>query len=118
MQADAIGELQKADTLGKHRSTNTIASLGHAYAIAGQRSKAQQMLADLDAREKQEPVSRYQYALIFTGLGDKDRSLALLEEAFRERSTLLTYLKMDARFDPLRSDPRFAELLRRIGLPP
>ena len=115
--AEAIAELEKADALSKHGSVNTLASLGHAYAIAGQQSKARQILAELDTRSKQEPISSYQFALIFTGLGEKDRAFASLEKAFRERSTLLTYLKMDARFDPLRPDPRFADLLRQIGLP-
>ncbi len=118
MSTEAIAELEKADALSKHSSVNTLASLGHAYAIAGQRSKAQQILSELDTRSKQKPISRYQFALIFTGLGEKDRAFAALEMAFRERSTLLTYLKMDARFDPLRPDSRFADLLHRMGLPP
>ena len=117
MPAEAIAEMEKADALSKHGSTNTIASLGHAYAVAGQEAKARQILKELDIRSKSEPISNYQYALIFAGLGQKDRAFAALEKAFRERSTLLTYLKMDARFDSLRSDPRYAELVRRMGLP-
>ena len=58
-------------------------------------------------------TSAFQVALVNVGLGDKDAAFAVLEEAYRERSTLLTYLKMDPRFDPLRSDPRFQDLLRR-----
>jgi predicted DNA-binding transcriptional regulator YafY len=96
---------------------NTLASLGHAYAVAGQKSKAREIATDLETRSKQEPVSSYQFALVFAGLGEKDRAFAALEKAFRERSTLLTYLKMDARFDSLRPDPRFADLLRRMELP-
>ena len=118
MPEEAIAELEKADALSKHGSINTIASLGHAYAIAGQKSKAQQILSEMEARTKQEPISSYQFALIFAGLGEKDKAFAALEKAFRERSTLLTYVKMDARFDPLRSDPRFADLLRRMNLQP
>jgi hypothetical protein len=117
MQAEAIAELEKADALAKHGSTNTLASLGHAYATAGQKTKVQQILKELDLRSKHEPISSYQYALVFTGSGEKDKAFAALEKAYRGRSTLLTYLKMDPRFDPLRSDPRFADLLRRIGLP-
>src|SRR5579864_902459 len=117
MPAEAIAELEKADALSKDGSVNTLASLGHAYAIAGQQSKAKQILSELNTRSKQKPISSYQFALIFTGLGEKDRAFDALEKAFRERSTLLTYLKMDDRFDPLRPDPRFADLLRRIGLP-
>jgi tetratricopeptide (TPR) repeat protein len=118
MLAEAIAELEKADALGKHGSTNTIASLGHAYAIAGQRSKAEQILSQMKiVRSKQEPISSYQFALVFAGLGEKDQALAALEKAFREKSTLLTYVNMDARFDPLRHDPRFTDLLHRMGLP-
>jgi serine/threonine protein kinase/Tfp pilus assembly protein PilF len=117
MSPEAIAELEKADAIGKHRSTNTLASLGHAYAIAGQKSKAQQILSELEARSKREPISSYQFALVFAGLGDKDQALAALKKAFQQKSTLLTYVKMDARFDPLGPDPRFADLLRRIGLP-
>ncbi len=118
MQAEAIGELERADAISKHRSTNTIASLGHAYAMAGQKAKAQKILEELQGSAKQENISSYQFALVSAGLGEKGRAFEALEKAFRERSTLLTYLKMDPRFDPLRSDPRFQDLLRRIGLPP
>jgi hypothetical protein len=74
----------------QHGDTNAIASLGHAYAIAGQKSKAQQILSEMDVRAKQESISSYQFALIFAGLGEKDRAFAALEKAFREKSTLLT----------------------------
>jgi eukaryotic-like serine/threonine-protein kinase len=117
MLAEAITELEKADSLGKHGSTNTIASLGHAYAIAGQKSKAEKILSEMEVRSKQEPISSYQFALVLAGLGKKDEALVALEKAFREKSTLLTYVKMDARFDPLRHDPRFIDLLHRMGLP-
>ena len=117
MLQEAVAEMENADLLNKHGSTNTIASLGHAYATAGKRSKAQHILLELDTRSKQEPVSSYQFALVQAGLGDKDRVFAALEKALRERSTLLTYLKMDPRFDSVRSDPRYADVLRRIGLP-
>ncbi len=112
MSPEAIAELEKADAIGKHRSTNTLASLGHAYAIAGQKSKAQQILSEMEDRSKQEPISSYQFALVFAGLGDKDQALAALEKAFQQKSTLLTYVKMDARFDPLPPPP-----LRRPAAP-
>jgi serine/threonine protein kinase/tetratricopeptide (TPR) repeat protein len=116
MITEAIAEMEKADEIAKHGSTNTIASLGHAYGVAGQRAKAQQALLALKSHAKDEPVSGYQFALVFTGLGEKDQAIAALETAFRERSTLLAYLRMDPRFDPLRQDARLGELQRRMGL--
>ncbi|PYT95567.1 MAG: hypothetical protein DMG38_26775 [Acidobacteria bacterium] len=62
-------------------------------------------------------VSSCQVALVYLGLRQNDRAMKHLEHAFQEHSTLLVYLKMDPRFDPLRSDSRFQDLLRRIGLP-
>jgi hypothetical protein len=71
----------------------------------------------LKDRSKTKYVSSYQFAVIYLGLGQNERAIAALEEAYRERSTLVGYLKMDPRFDVLRSDPRFQDLLRRIHLP-
>jgi len=112
----AIMEFETSAKLSE-RSTNVIASLGHAYGIGGRRREAGVILGELEERAKQTNVSGYQIALVFAGLGDKDRSLEALEKAFREHSTLLTYLKMDPRFDPLRSKPRLRDLMRRVGLP-
>jgi hypothetical protein len=60
-------------------------------------------------------VPSYQIALVYAGLNDKDKAFESLESAFEERSTLLTYLKMDPRFDSLRGDPRFKAMLRRLN---
>jgi hypothetical protein len=73
-------------------------------------------LDELNTLGKQSAVSPYQLALVYAGLGEKEHAFESLEKAKVERSTLLTYLKMDPRFDSLRSDPRFQDLLRRMGL--
>jgi TolB-like protein/Flp pilus assembly protein TadD len=113
---EAVTQLQKAiDIAG--RGANGIASLGHAYGLAGRRDEALKMLLELEERAKRSYVSSYQIALVYLGLHRNDEAMKQLENAYQERSTLLTYLKMDPRFDPLRSDPRFEDLLRRIGLP-
>src|SRR2546423_2457338 len=114
MPAAAVAEMEKAAALSS--GLNTKASLAHAYAIAGQKEKAQKILAELEGREKKESISAYQFALIYLGLGEKEKALAALEKAFQERSTLLPYSKMDPRFDPIRSDARFIDIQRRIGL--
>lgn len=113
---DAVAQLQKAIDLSG-RGVNGIASLGHAFGLAGRRNDAQKILAELQERSKTRYVSAYQLAVVYLGLQRTDEAMDQLENAYQERSTLLTYLKMDPRIDPLRSDPRFKDLLRRIGLP-
>ena len=113
---EAIAQFQKTiESSG--RGANTIASLGHVFGLAARPVEAQKILLELKERSKQRYVSSYQFALVELGVGRTDQAIRELEAAFEERSTLLTYLKMDPRFDPLRSDPRFQDLLRRIGLP-
>jgi len=94
-----------------------VAALGHAYAVAGNRREAEKILQTLSDRAKESYVSPFDVALIYAALGEKDKAFALLDKAVAERSTFLVYSKWEPRLDPLRSDPRFQELLRRIGLP-
>jgi tetratricopeptide (TPR) repeat protein len=115
MPAEAVAQLEKAAALSP--DPNTMASLAHAYGVSGQKEKAQKILGQLESQAKKESISGYQFALIYVGLGEKEKGLAALERAFHERSTLLTYSKMDPRFDPIRSDARFIDIQRRIGLP-
>jgi len=113
---EAIAQFQKTiESSG--RGSNTIASLGHAFGLAGHLSEARKILLELKERSKKHYVSSYQVALVELGLGHKGKAVRELQTAFQERSTLVTYLKMDPRFDPLRSDPRFQDLLRRMNLP-
>jgi len=87
------------------------------HARLGERSQALRILDELKGASKQKYVSAYSFAVIYLGLGEKDQAFAWLEKAYEERSFLLPYLKVDPIWDPLRSDPRFADLLRRMGLP-
>ncbi len=112
---EALAEFEAAASVERN-DVNIITSLAHAYALAGQKDRAGNFIQELQAHAKQEYVSGYHFAVVYLGLGEKDAALASLEEAFRDRSTLLIYLKMDPRFDSLRSDSRFIDLLRRIGL--
>ncbi len=111
----AIAEFQKGIELGQ--DPWILAGLGHAYAVSGNGEGAEKTLGDLEMMAKEHFVSPYFVALVYSGLGDRDRAFKCLEKAYNERSDWLTYLKVDPPFDGLRSDPRFQDLLRRIGLP-
>ena len=113
---DAIAAFQRAVVLmpGVSRAT---AWLGHAYAVAGQTSRARQTLAELQTLSARMPASAYDIALIHAALGEHDLALASLEQAYRERAFQLVELKVDPRFDSLRGDAKFVELLRRTGVP-
>jgi len=84
--------------------------------VTGNKRGVLKILDELKILAKQSDLSPYQLAVVYVGLGEKDRAFELLEKAKVERSTLLTYLKMDPRFDSLRSDPRFHDLLGGTGL--
>jgi TolB-like protein/Flp pilus assembly protein TadD len=112
---EALAQFEKGIELSG-RGANGIASLAHAYGLAGQDAETKKILVELKDRSKSKYVSSYQFAVIYLGLGQNERAIVALEDAYRERSTLLGYLKMDPRFDPLRSDRRFQDLLSRIHL--
>jgi len=92
------------------------AVLGHVYGLAGQRSKALRILEELTAISKQRHVSPVDFAIIYAGLGDIDATFRWLENAYQTRATRVHELK-SMYFDSLRSDPRYAGLARRVGLP-
>jgi hypothetical protein len=75
------------------------------------------VLGELQSQARQKYVSPYFIALIYTGLGDKAQALAWLEKAYDQRHPYLILIKVEPVFDSLRSDPRFAELIRKVGLP-
>jgi TolB-like protein/DNA-binding winged helix-turn-helix (wHTH) protein/Tfp pilus assembly protein PilF len=94
-----------------------MAGLAHMYAVSGRKTEARNILAELQRLSEYEYVPATDIALIYAGLGEKDQSFAWLDKAFEEHSFTLSNVKVEPRFAPLRSDPRFADLLRRIGLP-
>jgi eukaryotic-like serine/threonine-protein kinase len=93
------------------------AALAQTFAVAGKRKKAIQILDDLTILAKQKYVAPYFFAGIHIGLGGDDRAMEYLEKAYEEHSHWLIYLHIDPSMDGLRSNPRFQELLQRIGLP-
>src|SRR6185437_8683034 len=111
----AIPELERANALGP---TPLLAcDLGYAYAAAGKTGKAKDILEVLMQKAQSAYVPPYLIAAIHGALGDKDDAFKLLERAYRERDSHITYLPLDPEMDPLRSDPRFAPLLRRLNIP-
>jgi serine/threonine-protein kinase len=95
-------------------SLNRRSSLGHAYAVAGNTARARIVLDTLRAAAAGSYVPAYYFALVHTGLGERDQALRYLERAYQERSTVLAYLLIDPRLAPLRGDARFLALARRL----
>jgi TolB-like protein/DNA-binding winged helix-turn-helix (wHTH) protein/Flp pilus assembly protein TadD len=117
MYKQAIETFQKGMSQSE-RLPQLIASLGHAYALAGERDNANKALAELREMSKQHYVSPYWTAVIYASLGDKEQTFTWLEKAYQDRASLLIWLKVEPQFDSLHDDPRFKDLLRRIGLQP
>ncbi|HEV2763614.1 MAG TPA: tetratricopeptide repeat protein, partial [Pyrinomonadaceae bacterium] len=91
--------------------------LGHAYGVAGRRAEALKILEEMERRVERREVSSFHIATLSTGLGDKDKAFAYLERALRERSNWMVLMKTGPRLAPLRSDPRFEDILRRMNFP-
>jgi len=117
MFGESIVEFSKTTTLARHL-TYVKAALGYTYALSGQRNYAQNVLDQLKELSKQRYVSSSDVAIIYVGLSEKDQAFAWLQKAYQERSWHMVLLKVDPRLDNLRSDARFKDLLRRVGLPP
>ena len=111
---DAIVEFQRALQIEKNVAENS-AMLAHAYALSGKNGEAERILQQL--RSSATYVPPYNIAIVYAGLGDKDQAFASLERAYADRSFYMTWLKCDPQLDSLRSDPRFADLIRRVGFP-
>jgi eukaryotic-like serine/threonine-protein kinase len=114
---EATAEFHKATQL-EDTITEPLAALGRAYALSGNRMEAMKVIEELRQRAKRVHVSPYDVAIIYAGLGQKDKALEWLEKAYEGRSWYLCSLSVDPKLDGLRSDPRFQDLMRRIGFPP
>jgi DNA-binding winged helix-turn-helix (wHTH) protein/TolB-like protein/Tfp pilus assembly protein PilF len=116
MYREAIADFQKGVKLSG--SPLMLALLGHAYAAAGEKTNAQNVLKDLMDVQERRYVSPYTIAAIYAGLGDKDQAFKWLEKAFEQGDIWLMNLKVDPVFKRLRSDPRYPDLLVRTRLRP
>ena len=112
---EAIAEFKQALAFSPD-SKIRMAALGHAYAVAGQKGEARKILKELRESSRKEYLSPYYVGLVHAGLNDKDQAFEHLERAYQDRSTVMVFLKLDPRFDSLRSDARFDSLLKRLRL--
>lgn len=112
---EGIYEIQRGISI-LDPSPGLLATLAYAYGVLGEKQEAEKILQELLEQSKRQYVSPYSFALIHIGLDDKDRAFEYLEQAFDRREDGLVSLKVNPRFDPLRDDPRFDQLLKRIGL--
>jgi TolB-like protein/Tfp pilus assembly protein PilF len=118
MYDKAIAEFKKAAPLqGGGESSFSTSGLGHVYGVSGKKAETRAVLDELKLLSRHEYVPAPHIALVYAGLGEKDQAFAWLEEGYKERSFQMQALKLEPRWDSLRSDPRFANLLRRVGLP-
>ena len=119
MFEEAILTFQKVVNLTGGVGWGYQPTIGYAYAVSGQRKNALNVLEEYKRLRaaKQRYVSPYKIAAIYAGLGETDQAIEWLEKAYEERSILLLYLNIETLWDPLRSDPRFKNLLRRMNFP-
>jgi TolB-like protein/Tfp pilus assembly protein PilF len=111
---EAIAEYQKARA--QNDDPIVLAFLGHAYANSGKHDEALKLLDQLKEMSKQRYVGEYNFAVLYAALGQRDQAFQWLEKAYQDRASHLNWIKVDPMLDNLRSDPRFADLVRRVGL--
>jgi TolB-like protein/Flp pilus assembly protein TadD len=111
---EAIPVLEKA--LGPDRNPMVMGVLVRAYAHAGRRSEALHLVDELKRRQQKSYVAAAPFVNAYLGLGDNEQALAWLERAYEEQSNMLQLIKVHPYLDPLRSDPRFVDLVHRVGL--
>lgn len=97
--------------------TRMLASLGCSYGLAGRKAEAQGIMGELQQRARVGYVPAFAFATVHLGLGNRDDFFEWLEKAFAERSFWLVYLNVDIKYDPVRSDPRFQEVIGRMKFP-
>jgi tetratricopeptide (TPR) repeat protein len=119
MHEEAIAEVNEANALGLRGGQGGLGGLALSYALAGKKDEARKILDQLkDQQSKGTQVSPFGFALAYMGLGDKDQAFEWFNKTLDENPYRLSFIKVNPRFDSLRSDRRFADLLRRLKLTP
>ena len=113
---EALAAAEKSIELS-NRSNAALALLGHVYAKSGRRSDAESVIKELEERYANRAADGRDLAVVYAGLDEKDKAFAWLEKAFQYHSFFLAALKLEPLLEPLRNDPRWDDLSRRIGLP-
>jgi len=117
MYGESIAGFKEWATLkGGSEWSFSMAGLGHVYAVSGQKGEARSVLDELKQLSGEQYVPSSSIALVYVGLGEKDQAFAWLEKGYEERSFQMQCLTVEPRWDSLRLDPRFADLVRRVGL--
>lgn len=113
---EAVAEFQKAIEVSG-RASIPLANLGYCYAVTGKKADAISIVNELVARYDRHESIGFNIATVYDGLGEKDQAFAWLEKDFQQRSSQLAYVTWWPNFDDLRDDPRFVDLVTRMGLP-
>ncbi|MBK9569208.1 MAG: tetratricopeptide repeat protein [Chitinophagaceae bacterium] len=116
MYKEALEEYKIAQTLNKDW-VPIVAAIGNIYGITGNKIEAEKILVRLKDWSSQKYVTPYGIALVYAALGNKNNAFEYLEKAYQDRSNWLVWLKLDPRWDQIRSDTRFTELVKKVGLP-
>jgi tetratricopeptide (TPR) repeat protein len=93
-----------------------LGALGHSYALSGEHREARNVLKELQEQSKRCYVSAYSQAIVHLALGDENQTFSCLEKAYEDRCEMMTWLRIDPDFESIRSEFRFKDLLRRVGL--
>jgi tetratricopeptide (TPR) repeat protein len=112
---EAIAEFQKATTYSKNGGA--LAGLAYGYAVSGRKEDAEKIINELKRGTGSGLIVPYRLAAVYVALGDKDQAIEWLKKEYQDRGNWMTQLKVDPVMDPLRSDPRFQDLMRRMKFP-
>jgi len=116
MYAEAVEASDKAVSLAPPDDEVSLGAIGYIYAVSGEPEKARKILKQLLELSTRTYVDAYYITGIYAGLGEKDHAFEWLNKAYDERSPSMSFLKIEPFFDSLRNDPRYTELLRKVGL--